>query len=130
MQVHLFAEAAAPFTRVHEHPGELVPEIDVVRAPAPFPVLDARLGVLYVRAAALVRRVARARLDHALGARPGHGVRHARAGDRVDESRLSETCVRRTPAATRLRLIKIITAIRIGSSETTRACNIIGGHDK
>lgn len=92
MQVHLFAEAATAFSGVHEHPGELVPEIDVVRTAAPFPVLDSRHRVLDVRAATLVCGVARARLDHALRTRPGHRVRHARARDRVDERRLPETC--------------------------------------
>lgn len=92
MQVHLLAKATATFARVHEQPGELVPEVDVVRAATPFPVLDARHGVLDVRSAALVRGVARARLDHALRARPGHGVRHTRAGDRVYERGLPETC--------------------------------------
>lgn len=92
MQVHLLPEAAAPLSSVHEHPGELVPEVYVVRATAPLPILDARHRVLDVRSTPLVCGVTRARLDHALGARPGHGVRHARAGDRVDERRLPETC--------------------------------------
>lgn len=93
MQVHLLAEAAPALSGVHEHASELVPEINVVRTSAPFPVLDARHGVLYVRATALVRGVTCASLDHSLGARPGHGVRHAGAGDGVDERCLSETCV-------------------------------------
>lgn len=92
VQVHLLPEAAAPLASVHEQPGELVPEVNVVRTTTPLPVLDARNRVLDVRATTLVRSVARARLDHALRARPGHRVRHARAGDRVDERRLPETC--------------------------------------
>lgn len=92
VQVHLLPKAAAPLASVHEHPGELVPEVYVIRTPAPFPVLDARNRVLDVRATPLVCGVARASLDHALRARPGHRVRYARAGDRVDERRLPETC--------------------------------------
>lgn len=92
VQVHLLPEAAAPLASVHEHPGELVPEVYVIRTTTPLPVLDARNRVLDVRATPLVRGVARACLDHALRARPGHRVRHARAGDRVDERRLPETC--------------------------------------
>lgn len=98
MQVHLFPEAAAPLASVHEHPGELVPKVNIVRTSTPLPVLDAWHRVLDVRATPLVCGVARARLDHALRARPGHRVRHARAGNRVDERRLSETCgSKRTP---------------------------------
>jgi len=92
VKVHLLPEAATPLASVHEHPGELVAEVYVVRTTTPLPVLDARNRVLDVRATSLVRGVARARLDHALRARPGHRVRHARAGDRVDERRLPETC--------------------------------------
>lgn len=92
MQVHLLPEAAAPLSSVHEHPGELVPEVYVVRAATPLPILDARHRVLDVRSTPLVCGVTRARFNHALGARPGHGVRHTRAGDRVDERRLPETC--------------------------------------
>jgi hypothetical protein len=92
VQVHLLPEAAAPLASVHEHPSELVPEVYVVRATAPLPVLDARHRVLDVRSTPLVCGITRARLDHALRARPGHRVRHARAGDRVDERRLPETC--------------------------------------
>lgn len=92
VEVHFLAEAASTLTCVHEHPSKLVPEIDVVRASAPFPILDSGYRVLDVRGPSLVRGVACASLDQALRARPGHRVCHARAGDRVNERRLPETC--------------------------------------
>lgn len=91
MQVHPLAEAATSLAGVHEQSGELVPEVDVVRATAPFPVLDTGNRILDVRATALMGGVARARLDQALGAGSGHRVRHPGAGDCVDERRLPET---------------------------------------
>lgn len=108
VQVHLLAEASAAFARVHKQPSELVSKIDIVRTSSPFPVLDARHRVLDVRATALVRGVTSASLYHALCARPGHRVRHARARDRVDERRLPETCHTRKRAPTQNVIIIII----------------------
>lgn len=107
MQVHLLAEAAAAFARVDEQPGELVPEIDVVRATAPVPFLDTRHGVQDVRSTPVMCGVTGARLNHAFCARPGYGVSHAGTGDRVDERRLPETC---TPTPDKF-VNKIITRI-------------------
>lgn len=78
------AQVSAPLGGVHEGPGELVAEVDVVRAASPLPV-EARRTALSV--------VARARVDSALAARPRNRVRHPRARDGVHEGSLAATCI-------------------------------------
>lgn len=95
VKIHLLSEAAPSFSGVDELPGELVAEADVVRTAAPLPVANAlrrRRGAGVGRAPRLVTVVAGTRLDAALAARPRHGVRHRRAGDGVNERRLSTPC--------------------------------------
>ena len=77
------SEIPSFFSGIHELFAETVPEVCVVAAAAPFPVFATVTSVLVV---------AGARFDRPLAARPRYGVRHGRAGDRVDERRLSATC--------------------------------------
>lgn len=80
MQVHHVANVAPLLAGVDELARELDAELDVVRAAAPLPV-GSRRSALAV--------VARARLDGALRAGAGHGVRHRGGHERVDERRLA-----------------------------------------
>lgn len=91
MQVHLLTQRPAALAGVDEFPRELEPEPDVVTAAAPLPVPDSgdRAHAVGLRCPALVRVVTRARLDRSFAAGPRDAVRHGRAGDRVDEGRLS-----------------------------------------
>lgn len=94
MQVHLFAQRAAPLAGVDKVAGKLEAEADVVTAAAPLPVADARhhAHVVHLRFAVVVRVIASARLDRTFAARPRHTVRYRRAGDRVDKCRFTTTC--------------------------------------
>lgn len=78
------ADVAPPLGGVHKGPGELVAEVDVVRAATPFPV-QARGSPLPV--------VAGARVYRSLAARPGHCVSDTGAGDGVHERCLTATSV-------------------------------------
>lgn len=94
MQVHLLPQGLPSLARVDELATKSEPESDVVAAAAPLPDADVRCGcgAAAVRRAVDVRIVARARLDGAFCAGAGDGVRHASAGDRVDEGGLSTAC--------------------------------------
>ena len=91
VEVHLLAQVAAALAGVHEFSGELEAVADVVGAAAPLPVPQAVHGG-DLGGPGLVAVVTRTGLYAALTARPGDGVRHAGARDRIYERRLSAPC--------------------------------------
>lgn len=93
MQVHLLPQGPPSLPGVYELPGKLVAEADVVGASAPFPVSHPGRRARGVGPSpGLVAVIAGAGLYAALATGPGDGVGHRRAGDGVDERRLSATC--------------------------------------
>lgn len=95
MEIHFLAEIATTLASVHEFPGELESESDIVRATAPFPIPNsghAASLVVGLGRSGLVAVVAGAGLDGALAAGPGNGVGHRRTGDGVNEAGFTATC--------------------------------------